>query len=91
MELYCPLVTPGCYCIVEDTKMSRWSSTGPQEAVLKFLKKHPEFHLVRQILRGRGVRGQAVLKSGTAATLDPSTHFRIVPESCCTPTTPWAT
>ena len=26
--------------------MSRWSSTGPQEAVLKFLEKHPEFELV---------------------------------------------
>lgn len=30
-------VSVGCYCIVEDTKMSRWSSTGPLEAVKKFM------------------------------------------------------
>jgi cephalosporin hydroxylase len=47
MEAYCPLVSVGYYCIVEDTKMSRWSSTGPLEAVERFLAKHPEFILVR--------------------------------------------
>ena len=30
---FCPLVTIGSYCIVEDTKMSRWSSSGPLPAV----------------------------------------------------------
>ena len=39
--------------------MSRWSSTGPHEAVQKFLKKHPEFELVSTILGGGGaVRGR---------------------------------
>ncbi len=46
MAIYCPLVSVGCYCIVEDTKMSRWSSDGPLASVHKFLKKHPEFELV---------------------------------------------
>ena len=61
MELYCPLVSVGCYCIVEDTKMSRWSSTGPHEAVQKFLKKHPEFELVST--------GSGVTQSGTLQIL----------------------
>ncbi|GAX77817.1 hypothetical protein CEUSTIGMA_g5260.t1 [Chlamydomonas eustigma] len=43
MEKYCPLVTVGAYCIVEDTKMSRWHSTGPLMAVKAFLEKHREF------------------------------------------------
>ncbi|GAX73538.1 hypothetical protein CEUSTIGMA_g989.t1 [Chlamydomonas eustigma] len=47
MEAYCPLVSVGYYCIVEDTKMSRWSSTGPLEAVVRFLANHPEFILDR--------------------------------------------
>ncbi len=46
MEALCPLVSVGCYCIVEDTKMSRWSSDGPLASVHKFLKAHPEFELV---------------------------------------------
>lgn len=30
---------------VQDTKMSRWHSTGPLEAVKAFLAKHPEFQV----------------------------------------------
>jgi len=47
LEAYCPLVSVGSYCIVEDTKMSRWHSTGPLEAVKDFLKTHPEFQVDR--------------------------------------------
>mmetsp|Transcript_1094 Transcript_1094/g.2379 ORF Transcript_1094/g.2379 Transcript_1094/m.2379 type:complete len:534 (-) Transcript_1094:633-2234(-) len=47
MDVFCPMVSVGCYCIVEDTKMSRWSSTGPLESVKKFLENHPEFELDR--------------------------------------------
>uniref|UniRef100_A0A7R9VRG8 Rhamnosyl O-methyltransferase n=1 Tax=Chlamydomonas euryale TaxID=1486919 RepID=A0A7R9VRG8_9CHLO len=48
MNLYCPMVSVGSYCIVEDTKMSRWSSTGPLEAVKEFLAHHPEFQMDRE-------------------------------------------
>ena len=37
MERYCPLVSVGCYCIIEDTKMSRWASSGPMESVTAFM------------------------------------------------------
>eukprot|EP00955_Chlamydomonas_euryale_P057343 356731-Chlamydomonas_euryale.AAC.8 len=48
MLLFCPLVSIGQYCIVEDTKMSRWHSTGPLEAVREFLNHHPgEFEVDR--------------------------------------------
>ena len=47
MEYYCPMVSVGCYCIVEDTKMSRWSSDGPMEAVKRFIVIHPEFVIDR--------------------------------------------
>ena len=72
MELYCPLVSVGCYCIVEDTKMSRWSSTGPHEAVQKFLKKHPEFELVsteyyRAAVGQCGGEGGACMEAGGCA------------------------
>lgn len=40
--MYCPLVTPGSYCVVEDTKMSRWSSNGPLEAVKAFMAEQGE-------------------------------------------------
>ena len=46
MEKYCVLVTPGSYCIVEDTKISRWASIGPHEAVQEFLLKHHDFEMV---------------------------------------------
>ncbi|KAG2449497.1 hypothetical protein HYH02_005641 [Chlamydomonas schloesseri] len=40
---YCPLVTPGSYCIVEDTKLSRFSVVdGPTPAIARFLAAHPE-------------------------------------------------
>ena len=49
MDHYCPLVSPDCYCIVEDTKMSRWASTGPLESVKKFMagKHGKHFTVVR--------------------------------------------
>jgi len=47
MEALCPLVTVGSYCIVEDTKMSRWSADGPLSSVFTFMEKHPEFEVDR--------------------------------------------
>ncbi|GFR52811.1 hypothetical protein Agub_g15433 [Astrephomene gubernaculifera] len=45
---YCPLVSPGSYCIVQDTKLSRFSSVGgPLPGIRKFLAKHPEFSIDR--------------------------------------------
>ena len=38
MDAYCHLVTAGSYCIVEDTKMSRWSSDGPLTAVKTYMQ-----------------------------------------------------
>jgi cephalosporin hydroxylase len=46
MEAYCTLVTPGSYCIVEDTKISRFSGEhepGPSAAINKWLKNHVNF------------------------------------------------
>ena len=48
MDIYCPLVSVGCYCIVEDTKMSRWSTGGPLGAVKAFLSTHGNFVMVGQ-------------------------------------------
>mmetsp|Transcript_1096 Transcript_1096/g.2385 ORF Transcript_1096/g.2385 Transcript_1096/m.2385 type:complete len:534 (-) Transcript_1096:676-2277(-) len=47
LEAYCPLVSVGSYCIVEDTKMSRWSADGPLSSVFTFMEKHPEFEVDR--------------------------------------------
>jgi cephalosporin hydroxylase len=47
LTLYAPLVTPGCYLIVEDTNIHghpiAYYPPGPYEAVEEFLKTHPEF------------------------------------------------
>ena len=50
MDIYCPLVSVGCYCIVEDTRMNRWSTGGPLEAVKAFLKKNSDFFMVNPVL-----------------------------------------
>lgn len=49
MEAYCTLVTPGSFCIVEDTKLTRWtdSEPGPLAAVRSFIGWHPEFKIDR--------------------------------------------
>jgi cephalosporin hydroxylase len=47
LELYAPLVTRGCYLVVEDTCLNGtigWEGgAGPAEAVSRFLRTHPEF------------------------------------------------
>ncbi|KAL6754010.1 S-adenosyl-L-methionine-dependent methyltransferase [Haematococcus lacustris] len=48
MDHYCQLVTAGSYCIVEDVKLSRWSSNGPLAAIRAFLAAHPDFRSDRQ-------------------------------------------
>jgi cephalosporin hydroxylase len=49
MESYCPLVSAGSFCIVEDTKLSRWTNSdpGPLSSVQSFLAWHPEFAVDR--------------------------------------------
>ncbi|KAL6750792.1 cephalosporin hydroxylase-domain-containing protein [Haematococcus lacustris] len=37
LDAFCLLVTPGSYCVVQDTKMSRWGNDGPLPAVKRFL------------------------------------------------------
>jgi cephalosporin hydroxylase len=48
LECYAPVVTPGCYLIVEDTNINGHPvleefGPGPMEAVEAFLPAHPEF------------------------------------------------
>lgn len=50
LELYAPLVTQGCYLIVEDSNVNghpAWPDhgPGPMEAIEAFLPKHPEFEV----------------------------------------------
>lgn len=40
LAVYAPLVSPGCYLIVEDTALG-----GPQEALDEWLPAHPEFQV----------------------------------------------
>src|SRR4030095_394246 len=48
LEAYAPMVTPGSYCVVEDTNIHGHGirkdlPPGPWEAVHSWVKKHPEF------------------------------------------------
>jgi cephalosporin hydroxylase len=50
LEAYHPLVTPGCYLVVEDTNLNGrpiWPDhgPGPMEALEDFLPRHPEFQV----------------------------------------------
>ena len=50
LELYAPLVTRGCYCVVEDTNiqgnpLGHEGVLGPLTAVQEFLNSHPEFEV----------------------------------------------
>jgi cephalosporin hydroxylase len=49
MEAYCGLVSAGSFCIVQDTKLSRWTNAdpGPLAAVRAFVGQHPEFRVQR--------------------------------------------
>jgi cephalosporin hydroxylase len=49
MEAYCGLVSPGSFCIIEDTKLTRWTNAdaGPLESVRSFVSLHPEFRVQR--------------------------------------------
>lgn len=62
LPLYCNMVTVGSYCIVEDTKMSRWTPRGgPLEAVEDFLKTEQGQNFAsdrsRELLYSQHVKG----------------------------------
>lgn len=47
---YAPMVTPGCYCIVQDGFVSRYDPShgpGPLEATVAFLERNGEFEVDR--------------------------------------------
>ncbi len=41
-ELYCPFVTEGSYCIIQDTKLSRFSTNGPMKVAKDFVMQYPK-------------------------------------------------
>jgi cephalosporin hydroxylase len=50
LDLYAPMVTPGCYLVVEDTNVNGHPvyplhGPGPMEALADFLPRHPEFEV----------------------------------------------
>lgn len=55
LEMYCQLVTPGCFLVVADGVISilsdvprgspEWATENPMEAAREFLEEHPEFEL----------------------------------------------
>lgn len=53
LEIYAPMVTPGCYLIVEDTNLGRsiwfeeFGGDGPADALDEWLPDHPEFTVDR--------------------------------------------
>jgi cephalosporin hydroxylase len=57
LELFAPLVSPGCYIVVADSNLpdvaytprgrASWLSDSPAQAVDEFLARHPEFHRAR--------------------------------------------
>ena len=52
LDVWAPLVTPGCYLVVEDTNLnghpvSGWDAGGPMEALEEWLPQHPEFEVDR--------------------------------------------
>ncbi|GLI59964.1 hypothetical protein VaNZ11_002019 [Volvox africanus] len=48
-EAYCPLVTVGSYCIIEDTKLSRFSAVGgPTPGIERFLERNLDFIVDRE-------------------------------------------
>jgi len=56
LDVYAPLVTSGCYLIVEDTNVNGHPvyplhGPGPMEAVNDFLPAHPEFEVDRNCER----------------------------------------
>ena len=50
LDAYAPMVTPGCYCIVQDGFISRYDPShgpGPLEATIAFLDGNTEFEVDR--------------------------------------------
>lgn len=57
LGLYAPLVTPGCYLIVEDTALG-----GPAEALAEWLPEHPEFRVDESITASREHAGGYLIR-----------------------------
>jgi cephalosporin hydroxylase len=39
-EAYCPFVTQGSYCIIQDTKLGRFATVGPLRAAKDYAAKY---------------------------------------------------